>query len=246
MKKNFNKKPLIALFVIGLVVAIGGTIAYYTDVVSIPNIFGTKAYTTQVTETFTAPENWLPGQTVDKVVTAKNTGEIDVAVRAKYEEKWYNAGVDVSDPANRTAENQLKVEGTPVTSGKTTILMDTDASGNAEDKWTVVQPDGYYYYKTFLTKNGETNHFIHSVTLNSDAIPGDAANPDASVACTPSGDAVGKGTTVWSCASTDSLTGASYVLTVTVETVQADAYGTVWSGSTGLISAAQQADPQNP
>lgn len=210
MKKNFNKKPLIALFVIGLVVAIGGTIAYYTDAVTIPNIFGTKTYTTQVTEVFEAPDNWQPGQTVNKDVTATNTGDIEVAVRAKYVESWKDKNGD---------DINLTTNPSPVT-------ITVDPEGN----WTTKQSDDYYYYKTFLAKDASTTKFIDAVTLNADAIPNDATN------CTKTQTeaAANSYTQVWTCGTDNVFAGGEYTLTVTVETVQSDAYTNVWDMPSGL------------
>lgn len=240
MKKNFNKKPLIALFVIGLVVAIGGTIAYYTDVVTIPNIFGTKLYQTQVTETFEAPDNWLPGQKVDKVVIAKNTGNVEVAVRAKYEEKW-----------------QKNVNGTwtdfeTPTPNPVTISMNAGAGeANTEtgaNTWTELT-DGYYYYKTSLAANSQTKPFIYAVTLNDDAIATGTTAANSNCRKTE-GDIPAPGHTgsvTWTCGSTSDLNGARYILTVTVETAQADAYKAAWSldKNSNLVSTSYD-EPQQP
>lgn len=220
MKKNFNKKPLIALFVIGLVVAIGGTIAYYTDSVSIPNIFGTKTYQTQVVETFDSPENWLPGQTVSKVVTAKNPGDIEVAVRAKYVEAW-------------TDKNNQPID---LTQNPSPVTITMDAGTDAAKTWTEKQTDGYFYFKRALAaKDGatidETTPFISAVKLNDNAIP------DNGTACSQTGDNVGAGTTTWTCQSDSVFGGATYTLTVTVETVQADAYHSVWDTTTPAFTA---------
>ena len=234
MKKNFNKKPLIALFIIGLVVAIGGTIAYYTDVVTIPNIFGTKAYQTQVVETFNAPDNWLPGQTVQKVVTAKNPGDVEVAVRAKYVEKWEKKVADAQDPTQFTW-----TEFTPATN-PVTITM--DAGADDAKTWTAKQADNYYYYKTSLAaKSGntiaETTPFISAVKLNDDAIPSETGDSNCTLAGEISTPGSGQKTATWTCGSSSDLNGARYTLTVTVETVQADAYSTVWSGAPTIATS---------
>jgi predicted ribosomally synthesized peptide with SipW-like signal peptide len=76
------------------------------------------------------------------------------------------------------------------------------------NEWT--KEGNYYYYKYILNPNETTSSFMKSVTLN----------PDLNgVTCT------GEGLTR-TCESTNPVTGAKYILTLTKETVQADKYQT--------------------
>ena len=45
-------------------------------------------YQTRVTDTFTSPDNWLPGTEVNHEMKLTNTGDVKVAVRAKVEQRW--------------------------------------------------------------------------------------------------------------------------------------------------------------
>ena len=98
----------------------------------------------------------------------------------------------------------------PQPENKVTINLD-----NTTD-WTL--SNGYYYYNKALAPEATTTSFMKSVTLNSDAITGD------STTCTTSDDGLTK-----TCESTDALTGSTYTLKVKTETVQFDAYKTVWA-----------------
>ena len=91
MKKNL--KIAAALGVVA-VVAVGGTFAYYTAQQTFENPFSTTDYSTSAVEKFNPAESnkWEPGATVDKKVTAKNTGEGDVWVRVKFDEAWTRDG----------------------------------------------------------------------------------------------------------------------------------------------------------
>lgn len=91
MKKNL--KIAAALGVVA-VVAVGGTFAYYTAQQTFENPFSTTDYSTSAVEKFNPAESnkWEPGATVDKEVTAKNTGEGDVWVRVKFDEVWKRGG----------------------------------------------------------------------------------------------------------------------------------------------------------
>lgn len=158
MKEVKNKKSLIALAVIAIVGVIGGTFAYYTSTASFDNIFKTKPYSTEFTEEFESPEDWTPGTTTSKKVFAKNTGDVDVAVRASYTEKWVNAN------GNTIENTQGDVSAAVINFANT---ADWKKEGN------------YYYYTKKLTKGETTSSFIESVTFNSDV--------EASVNCVTEG-----------------------------------------------------------
>lgn len=193
MKEVKNKKSLIALAVIAIVGVIGGTFAYYTSTASFDNIFKTKPYSTEFTEEFESPEDWTPGTTTSKKVFAKNTGDVDVAVRASYTEKWVNAN------GNTIENTQGDVSAAVINFANT---ADWKKEGN------------YYYYTKKLTKGETTSSFIESVTFNSDV--------EASVNCVTEGNKK-------TCSSTgEGYDGATYTLTVNIETIQFDAVKTEW------------------
>ena len=86
MKKLKNKKTIIILLLVIFVGVVGVTYAFLSKNISLSSIFKTKEYGTTVTEKFVSPDNWTPGTTTEKTVMAKNTGEVDVAVRVSYTE----------------------------------------------------------------------------------------------------------------------------------------------------------------
>lgn len=194
-----NRKPLIALLIVGLVALIGGTIAYFTGTVTLPNVFGATPYGTEVTEVFVSPNTWTPGTRTPKTVVVKNTGGVDVAVRASISETWVGSDGDSLSLTLSNNERAAVIE-----------------FGTATD-W--VQEGNYYYYSTKLAPAATTSQFIKSVTFNS------AATEDTT--CTTETE---NGTSVTTCSSTGSgYDGATYTLRVTIETVQYDAYTTVWN-----------------
>ena len=196
-----NKKVLIALAIIAVVGTIGGTFAYFTDRVEVANEFKTKPYGTQVTEEFTSPDNWLPGDETPKTVVVKNTGEVDVAVRVSYTERWVSAD-------NTPLSGTQTIQGQNVKAA----IINFD---NTND-WTKV--GDYYYYNKKLVSGSRTSSFIKSVTFNSQITDDTACTTVNNVTtCT----STGKG-----------YDGASYTLTINVETVQFNAYKTIWNTNT--------------
>ena len=243
-----NKKmPLIALAVLAIVGIVGGTIAYFSNQVVFPNIFHTKTYNAELTEQFKSPEDWTPGTETEKIVEVTNTGNIDLAVRVKYEEEWIAAD---------TKTKPLVV--IPGTEERTVNIHRSELAN-----WTS-DPDegGWYYYKTGLT-NGGSVRFMDSVTFNenveieyTEVITGlyKANDTDEGVsieveyddatkryvpAKTEDADKItGKNLVSVKKAYTSSNTGyagATYTLIVTIQTVQLDKYDEAWGVSNTLI-----------
>lgn len=148
--KKTNKNTFLIMIVALLFGMIGGSLAYFTTTTTVTNTFQTQPYSTEVTDTFTSPEIWIPGTITPKTVVAKNTGDVDVKVRLSYTEKWTSAsGKDLS----LTLENGERVS--------ILTLINTD-------DWEY--RDGYYYYVNTLSKNETTTSFIESVTFNPNAV----------------------------------------------------------------------------
>lgn len=206
-----NRKPLIALLIIALVGIIGGTFAYFTDTSTFENVFKLKKYETTTTESFTSPEDWKPSDVTPKTITVENTGEVNVAVRVSIEQSW-------SKKDNGEALPNLKFK-------TDTKLADPEGTEDIavinyanDDKW---QKEGdYWYYKTILAP-GATTSFIESVTFNKDFKMGKECKYTNGVedSCTEYNLDYNE---------------ATYKLTVKVETVQADAYKTVWPEASGV------------
>lgn len=194
MKK---KKSLVALLGVAVIGVVGGTFAFFQSQGTFPNIFHAALYQTKATETFTSPDNWLPGDTTPKVLNVENTGDVDAVVRVKYVESWVDANGDDLD----ATQNGVRAA----------IISPNHRAQNANTNWIYNTDDGYYYYKYRLSPNGTTTNFIESVTFNPEI------NIDVDSNCT--GDDIGEGTTVCTYTS-DSYGGGTYTLTITVETAQ--------------------------
>lgn len=94
---------------------------------------------------------------------------------------------------------------------------------NSSD-WTLV--DGYYYYNYKLAKDESTSSFIESVTFNKDIVSDTTCTTtENKKVCTSTG---------------DGYDGATYKLTINVETVQYDAYASYWN-TTATISSSSKA-----
>ena len=90
-KNNKNKKGIIILGGLSLLAVLGGTLAYFTTTTNIANKFKSGMYQNEIVEKFESPVNWTPGTVTEKKISVKNTGNIPMAVRASYTEKWVSA-----------------------------------------------------------------------------------------------------------------------------------------------------------
>ncbi|MBQ9318224.1 MAG: hypothetical protein IJR82_01140 [Bacilli bacterium] len=213
-----NKKTIIALVAVAFITIIGLTFAYFSDTVILPNSFKTKPYSTTVTEVFESPDNWTPGTTTAKTVYATNNGDIDVAVRVSYTEKWEPLDSEATLGLTQTQE----IDGVE-TQVRAAIINFAD---DYATEWTKSTENGvdYYYYNHKLAKGNTSSSFIKSVQFNplikssADCVDSDVVND--------SNEVIGTKTTCES--SNTGYDGATYTLTIKVETIQFDAYKDAW------------------
>lgn len=77
-KSGLQRRVLAASVILSLLIVVGGTFAWFTSYDEVVNkLTAVYNYGVSITEEFTAPENWLPGQEVNKDVQAVNTGNVD-------------------------------------------------------------------------------------------------------------------------------------------------------------------------
>ena len=81
-KTSKEKRVLIAALCIAASVIAGSTFAWFTSQDEVTNrLSASAAYNVTIAEDFTPPEEWVPGQTIKKEVSAINTGNVDAFVR---------------------------------------------------------------------------------------------------------------------------------------------------------------------
>ena len=216
-----NRKSVVALLLVAIIGIVGLTVAYFSNSTSITNEFETSEYGTDVTETFTSPTGWQPGDETPKVLTVKNTGEVDEAVRVKVEEKWVN---------KNGQELSLTQDGN--VAALIHYINDSD--------WTrvdVANEDYYYYYYNYkLAPEEETSELLDKVIFN--------PLINASTTCTTTTE---NGVTTRSCQSNGSgYDGATYTLKFTIETVQYNKYADAWNTGSTITLLDEKPEPPKP
>lgn len=81
-KSAKETRVLVASIITAAAIVAGSTFAWFSSSDEVTNrLSSTADYGVTIAEDFTPPENWLPGQEVDKNVAVVNTGNVDAFVR---------------------------------------------------------------------------------------------------------------------------------------------------------------------
>lgn len=179
-----KKRAALGLAGLAAVAAIGGTWAYWNQNLSVDNEFKAGNFDSDIVEEFKPEEDWLPGETVEKVVSVKNSGNVDMAVMTKITQKWdgermvfedaegnevYAAEVHWGDnvAVYEVSEAWPKREGLGITKS-------VGSFDEADNMWvlTGVQEqeddslDLYFVYSDIVEEEGETPALLTSVTMS--------------------------------------------------------------------------------
>ena len=170
-----SKKVKIAAGLLALTL-VAGSLAYFSKTMSIENPFSTGEYGGETVEKFTPEKDWEPGEQITKEVQVKNTGDYDLYVRVKFDEKWERT---VTSENGETTTSKLfecsssdknkffpENANTSVTDGSSVYKHLVNVGENAA--WTDGN-DGYYYYSKVLKKGEMTSQLMDYVTLCANA-----------------------------------------------------------------------------
>lgn len=242
MKKTKKVKAFAGLLALTLVV---GSLAYFTKTMSIDNPFSTKKYGGETVEKFTPENNWEPGGQVTKEVQAKNTGDYDLWVRVKFDEKWERGGklITGTDLSSTDAANFFPASADKAVENGSSVYKNL---AGVNDKSWIDGQDGYFYYNKTLKKDQTTSKLLDYVTLCKDADMGEytvstmkyalvddtktaekltdedytSTTPPTEI---PAGKVLYQKKVVELNGANAGLAGANYTLTITTELVQANA-----------------------
>lgn len=146
MKKTSRKLNIILILSSLLVLmAIGGTAAYYSASMSMENRIsvGNQTQTYSLVEKFKMTDKWLPGETIEKKPYFWNQGTDGVYLRLKFTGEWDNGNLDPG-------------------------YVKLNYPSYFSDDW-IDKDDGYYYYKKILNSSNKTNPILDSLTFKPEA-----------------------------------------------------------------------------
>lgn len=105
-----EKRVLIGSMALAAVIGAGSTFAWFTSQDEVTNRLSARAdYGVSITETFTPPSDWVPGQVVNKDVYTVNTGNVAAFVKAEVKNSL-NIKKEASATAAPSADSTNYVE----------------------------------------------------------------------------------------------------------------------------------------
>ena len=150
-----NKRPVVAIAIIAVLLSVGGVIAYHTSNGIFGNLFKPAYLQWSAVDEFTSPTNWKHCDRTPKIIKASNSGTSPAIIRIKLEEYWKKAG---STSTNHETELPLDINGTKL----------TYYNLNQSNEWTL-EDDGWYHYSRPLETGEETTPLITYVDFSCDA-----------------------------------------------------------------------------
>lgn len=147
-KSKKENKVLIAALGVAAVTVAGSTFAWFTSKDEVTNRLSASAsYGVSIAEDFTPPEDWTPGQEINKDVSAVNTGNVDAFVRvgllhdATLTVKGDGVTVPADDAALAAADKSTWVELKTSASSTAGSAAGGNATNNANEV-TLLQAGG--------------------------------------------------------------------------------------------------------
>lgn len=165
------KRVRVAVVGMAVLAVVAGSLAYWNQTHTIDNPFETGGkYGSSVIEDFTPEDGWQPGARVNKSVQVQNTGDQDIIIRVKMDEKWVRKGK--TEPYKQFMANPDKavykigqvsqIDGLTEEDDSVVIKHFSDSNN-----W-VDAGDGWFYYKSNLTKGSSTDVWLEGVELLND------------------------------------------------------------------------------
>ena len=168
---NKKKELISAVAAVTAVAIIAGSLAYWNQTHKIDNPFDTGGkYGATIIEDFTPEDEWQPGANITKAVRVQNTGEQDIIIRVKMDEKWVrkNETTPYKEFTAQPNGDVYKIRQVNPTDGLTAADNSVVIKHFATNSGWVDGNDGWFYYKTNLEAGATTGNWLESVELLND------------------------------------------------------------------------------
>lgn len=185
MKKRNTRKTLSAIAAGSLAVAllIGGTFAWSDLTQKASNEFAadekTKNYEAKLIEDFedVKAKTWEPGQTINKDVYVKNTGEEKIFVRVSFDEMFNYMSKVMTDPVAHNPNTFAGITQPTIAEAQsmiewifgTNVKSMNDFTG-AEAAWFYDEETGWFYWGEVLPANLQTTKLLDAVKMSALAV----------------------------------------------------------------------------
>ncbi len=141
-KKSARERRVLVASIIcaGLIVA-GSTFAWFTSTDEVTNRLSASAeYGVAIAESFQPPENWVPGQEINKDASAVNTGNVDAFVRM-----WLDGNMRLLQQSKTAANTNAKYDTTNSFNTITGALTDVQDVNLTNLNLTRMDTNGNYF-----------------------------------------------------------------------------------------------------
>ena len=153
-KSKRRRRVLGASCILAALIIVGSSFAWFTSKDEVTNrLTASSNYGVTIAEDFTPPENWVPGQTIDKNVGVVNTGNVDAFVRAWLEGEMRVIAQNASNTSHTAMtesltpvdDNNLKKANLNYSIGTGVYLKELDKTKLVEnpDNQSTTSPDEY-------------------------------------------------------------------------------------------------------
>lgn len=153
-----QKKILVASILLAATITAGSTFAWFTSKDEVTNRLSASAeYGVAIAESFQPPENWVPGQEINKDASAVNTGNVDAFVRM-----WLTGSMRLLQQ-NTTGSGTTIAgysNGTFGTAAPTTAVTDSSLLNAG----LTLMDDSGNYYKTLSATQAQNAHLTYEGT----------------------------------------------------------------------------------
>lgn len=153
-----QKKILVASILLAATITVGSTFAWFTSKDEVTNRLSASAeYGVAIAESFQPPENWVPGQEINKDASAVNTGNVDAFVRM-----WLTGSMRLLQQNTTGSVTTIAgySNGTFGTAAPTTAVTDSSLLNAG----LTLMDDSGNYYKTLSATQAQNAHLTYEGT----------------------------------------------------------------------------------
>lgn len=154
-----QKKILVASILLAATITAGSTFAWFTSKDEVTNRLSASAeYGVAIAESFQPPENWVPGQEINKDASAVNTGNVDAFVRM-----WLTGSMRLLQQNTTGSGTQIAgYDETNKNFGTAPTTAVTDSS--LLNAGLTLMDDSGNYYKTLSATQAQNAHLTYEGT----------------------------------------------------------------------------------
>lgn len=169
-KTKRKSRVLVASCLLAALIVGSSTFAWFTSKDEVTNkLSAVNNYDVVAVEDFVPPDNWEPGQKVEKDVRTTNTGNIDAFVKVNLTSDMYLTKFDTSTAVTAANKSTVLPKGLELTNAAEKIRSKMAGSRLIYKPDAVAATNGYTYNESDLQNGGVTVDLNNSEAVNVDS-----------------------------------------------------------------------------